>query len=454
VNSRRKISSTATPTHAKKSSHSLSTDSTNSVSSHIHTVASEEKTILFVDTPTQVDSPVVFSNVDSTEINSRQSSVVNQPFPSLPNQKLQPLHSEIEIPSRSFNKRWLKGLEMYRPEELIFTNVDFQIRPIVENNVLDPSDKPSIKLHSLQSSFQPLTPEMVAKLPLNEFQAFMSAVYKALGRTFAAQGSSEMSNSCADRLNILAYLQTIAHITQVANLVVSTNFLTLLLRSMMQNPFGTMSSSEISAAMGSKNVTNNHQATINSASILTINYCRVCAATIVGLNIRFATFIPAQLPGSSGRKAQDNVDLISAFVGILKDASTAQLHSSPGKKGALVFSDIKLKRKAIAALGELLFYIAVQDEAQGKDDSASARWTFPNSAVEMLAHCLTDADETIRYCAVKSLENIFIQGSLDDRKRFGDVTIAHNLREIVLKEQNETLQVSPKLLLSAAFQFV
>lgn len=68
----------------------------------------------------------------------------------------------------------------------------------------------------------------------------------------------------------------------------------------------------------------------------------------------------------------------------------------------------KVRRKAVASLGELLFYAATQLD---DDNSESGTiWEIPESAVNILIHCLaSNEDETVRFYACKTLENITAQ---------------------------------------------
>ena len=66
----------------------------------------------------------------------------------------------------------------------------------------------------------------------------------------------------------------------------------------------------------------------------------------------------------------------------------------------------KVRRKAMASLGELLFYAATQldDESQ---EGGGASWEIPDSAIQVLIICLGNGEDVIvRFYACKTLENI------------------------------------------------
>ena len=63
----------------------------------------------------------------------------------------------------------------------------------------------------------------------------------------------------------------------------------------------------------------------------------------------------------------------------------------------------KVRRKAVASLGELLFYAATQLD----DEHADPVWEIPPLAVQVLIQCLNATeDEIVRFYACKTIENI------------------------------------------------
>ena len=69
----------------------------------------------------------------------------------------------------------------------------------------------------------------------------------------------------------------------------------------------------------------------------------------------------------------------------------------------------KVRRKAISALGEYLFYAATQLD----DEQADPCWEIPQSAISMVTKVLrTSEDEVVRFYACKTLENITAQSVL------------------------------------------
>ena len=63
----------------------------------------------------------------------------------------------------------------------------------------------------------------------------------------------------------------------------------------------------------------------------------------------------------------------------------------------------KVRRKAVASLGELMFYAATQLD----DEQADPVWEIPDFAVHQLTQCLVaEEDDTVRFYACKTIENI------------------------------------------------
>lgn len=68
----------------------------------------------------------------------------------------------------------------------------------------------------------------------------------------------------------------------------------------------------------------------------------------------------------------------------------------------------KVRKKAIAALGEYMFYAATQLD----DEQADQCWEISNEAILTIIRSLRpDEDETVRFYACKTLENITAQSN-------------------------------------------
>ena len=65
--------------------------------------------------------------------------------------------------------------------------------------------------------------------------------------------------------------------------------------------------------------------------------------------------------------------------------------------------EVKLRRRCVAALGELVFYITAQEEeTHTTTGTADSRWALPHGAITVLTKCLKDdSDEAVRHYAAK-----------------------------------------------------
>lgn len=203
--------------------------------------------------------------------------------------------------------------------------------------------------------------------------------------------------------------------------MLNTQFLSVILKGLR----GAAASSSAGTSMSSAS-----SASSGSSGVLTV---RITAAAALSMAIRYATSIrPPTM------KNKDD-HIITSLLFVLKDslpstkneassssyghaASTASVSS---KNSALATA---LKRRCVAALGELYFYVSGQDDDDEEDSgrpssgsgSASAlgavadatatdnssrdsgKWTMPPAALTMLARALRDDnDETTRFYAAK-----------------------------------------------------
>lgn len=102
---------------------------------------------------------------------------------------------------------------------------------------------------------------------------------------------------------------------------------------------------------------------------------RVCS--VVGLLIRHSTIIDNDLA---------EIDIASQLIDTLRD------------------SNEKVRRRAIAALGEYMFYAATQLD----DEMADPVWELSDDAIDIIVQSLDDQepDHVVRFYACKTLENI------------------------------------------------
>jgi serine/threonine-protein kinase ULK4 len=97
----------------------------------------------------------------------------------------------------------------------------------------------------------------------------------------------------------------------------------------------------------------------------------------------------------------------------------------------------KVKRRAIAALGEYMFYAATQLD----DDQVDPVWELSNDAITVIVRNLrmdADGDEVVRFYSCKTLENICAQSNSAGHKFTTLETINHLLAIFLHQEPKST----------------
>jgi hypothetical protein len=287
------------------------------------------------------------------------------------------------------------------------------VKPIINNRYIEPIEKYSfskssafqfnpVSLESLESFSQqklealmtsvsdsaPLTPSVslplslslslslcvCLTLSLSLSLSWYGQIYKSLQSLFSVSSvssnlsrnasSNASSSSMNEKMNLLSYLCTIASNPEVANIALSKPFLLLLLHC-VKTPNPSSSTAPTQRQNPSVRQTSSQ------------NTSRSLAATLLALFIRYANFID---PPSS--TSDDHI--ISVLVAVLRDST-------------VVRTDPTLRHKAIAALGELIFYISAQD-----DTNSNLRWVISHEVISIFTKSLSDeTDEIMRHYAAK-----------------------------------------------------
>lgn len=168
--------------------------------------------------------------------------------------------------------------------------------------------------------------------------------------TMVYQSLSSSSLSFEKKLHILCYFESICADESIANFVVNTSFMMLCLKTASQ-----------------QKAPSTYRAT---------------AASIMGILVRHATFIHIDLARSN---------ILSLLVSVCGEEES-----------------LRVKRKLIACLGELLIYIAVQREGD------RAVWGMDASSIFTLyMNILVNADDVLKHYGVKAIESL---ASVGDRR--------------------------------------
>lgn len=125
-----------------------------------------------------------------------------------------------------------------------------------------------------------------------------------------------------------------------------------------------------------------------------VNSVRGVGLTCLALLLRYTTFID---PPPDTKSTETH--LLPTLIAIIKDLSR-----NPTNKVV----DPKLKRFAVAALGEIVFYISAQEADEGNKGNTQPKWQLPQDAIVTLNTCiLEDTDEIVRHYACKVYYIIF-----------------------------------------------
>ncbi|CAM9368748.1 unnamed protein product, partial [Scytosiphon promiscuus] len=239
-----------------------------------------------------------------------------------------------------------------------------------------------------QLPFEALPPAAVSAMPPPCLEAHLTLAYNAL---------TEVAAPVRRQGQTLVYLQSLAPIPRVANLLVNSTFLVVLLRLLRQ------------------------------ARPVAI---RETVATLIGLLVRHATYIapgagrtPSRgAPPGGQEQAGPDPDGIADTDGLMPALIATAVEGQARGRAAQTAA---LRRNAVAALGELLFYVVTQephtpapgvggarlDRGGGRSDPEA--WSLPIAAVgDALRKSLlvgSVSQEGVRHYAAKTLENVLAQ---------------------------------------------
>ena len=121
-------------------------------------------------------------------------------------------------------------------ESLLVHKTDTAVKPIVGNKSIESIDKVPFKASSLPFSAPDV--EELSQQSSAQIERHLTAIYKALqkagnvenARANSRGSSREADGTNSERTQILGYLMSISSIAEIANIVLNTNFLNLLLR--------------------------------------------------------------------------------------------------------------------------------------------------------------------------------------------------------------------------------
>ena len=254
--------------------------------------------------------------------------------------------------------------------DLLFHSSDYTVKPIIGNRDIE---KPIEVTYTAQGLglLAWSSDDVLSKCESQSMSEHFHSIYNIL------------TSPLPDKLNVLSYFETLILNSAVANKLINSEFISLLVKMLK---------------------------TSKSANIK----IRICS--IIGQMIRHATLISPELSGSG---------LCQALAENLKEKTD------------------RLRKKAIAALGEYLFYAATQ-----MDDSSGVDWEIPNVMFSNILKIVkSNEDEVFRFYACKTIENICAQSKKAGQK-FAGSDIAGNLINILLTSKLENFRCSAAVALS------
>mmetsp|Transcript_8898 Transcript_8898/g.16726 ORF Transcript_8898/g.16726 Transcript_8898/m.16726 type:complete len:1557 (-) Transcript_8898:1429-6099(-) len=352
---------------------------------------------------------------------------------------------------KSFRSRTMQSqIEILVPEDatavstasiqaLLVDPSDHLVKPIV-GTTPTASSLPVLKYNPRMLLFQNLAVDKVAQLSPADLQVFLTQVFKAL---------STPTISATHIVQVLGYLYTLCRNARLANVIVSSSLVALLVRLggkphafLQQQTTGTLSSSSPRASTSTSSTQRPvtpptppggapslYASTSAGNTKSQLRKIKVRVAIILAVLVRYSTYI-AQRLGDEG--------LLPLFVAF------SQEEYSP------------LRRYGSAGLGELLFYITANwnspvGAGEPSDTGAVANtdeahsWKIPGVALKQLLSCLKSDDETIRNFAAKTYENV-LSTTQDNATpntpglRFATHDVAATLLDAAVREKSEALR--------------
>ena len=224
---------------------------------------------------------------------------------------------------------------------------DKNIKPIIGNKIIEPKNEIIIFDVKL-IPFKPIYKiEKIKDLVLHE--EYHSELEKYLKQLYIAMVDFCKKNKYNELLNILNYTQTIVLAKEISNKIVNTLLIQLFIEFL----------------------------DINNDQI------RIRSCSLIGHLIRYATNM---------QKPLDEYNITESLISFISD------------------NNLELNRMAIATLGEYLFFVSTQVEAELDQVKLGKKpnWVVTNESLLALLFALNHIDEIVKFYALKTIENICV----------------------------------------------
>lgn len=246
----------------------------------------------------------------------------------------------------------------------LFAPVDTAVKPISRNPDIEEPEHLEV---SPDLPFAPLFLDDASAHPHADLESFLAKVYRCLAQSPSDQKVSALlylESLCGQQIRVPRSCQI-----QVADLMVNSSIMRLVVRLLqVRRQCGQVSTSAANPLLKER------------------------LLALIGQLLRHATYVEVAISD------------LGLFDALLEN---------------LAEQDVRLRRRASAALGELLFYIATQitsaDQSNGETGSASqclpSAWQVPDRVLSAVVDNAFnhDGDEVAQHYAVKTIENIATQ---------------------------------------------
>ena len=243
------------------------------------------------------------------------------------------------------------AISLAKPDELpkiyniMMHATDKNIKPIIGNKIIEPN-QPQITYNEKLIPFKPIYKiEKIKDLVI--YPENIDELEKYLKQIYLILVSFNRDKNYDELLNLLNYFETIITSKEISNNLINTLFIKLFI----------------------------YFLDINNDQI------RIRSCNIIACLIRYATNMD---------KSLDEYNLAESLISFISD------------------NNLKLNRIAIATLGEYLFFVSTQVEAELDQIKAGQKsnWNISQESITALLFALNHIDEKVRFYALKTIENI------------------------------------------------
>ena len=243
------------------------------------------------------------------------------------------------------------AISLAKPDELpkiyniMMHSTDKNIKPIIGNKIIEPNQG-HVTYNEQLIPFKPIY-KIDKMKELVIFPENFQELEKYLKQIYIILVEFSQKNKYDELLNLLNYFETIIASKEISNNIINTLFIKLFIEFL----------------------------DINNDQI------RIRSCSIIAFLIRYATNM---------EKSLDEYNLAESLISFISD------------------NNLRLNRIAIATLGEYLFFVSTQVEAELDQIKAGQKsnWNISQESITALLFALNHIDEKVKFYALKTIENI------------------------------------------------